>query len=130
MGNDDSWVGRRFALRVIGVGGLGASLSLAACGGEESDDEGSQESGPSCSSPIDAQSQQLRTNLQYVDQSTIEGRTCANCAQYTADTFGDCGGCNVFSGPVQPNGYCLSWAAIQEDAPDEAAPSEEAAEKG
>ena len=39
---------------------------------------------------------------------------CANCAQYVEGQYGDCGGCNLFSGPVQPQGHCLSWAAQAE----------------
>ncbi|GAB5545457.1 MAG: high-potential iron-sulfur protein [Sandaracinaceae bacterium] len=103
-------VGRRHSLRVLGVGGLSAVglLSLVGCGGEE---EGG---GGECTGEVDAQSQQLRQTLQYVEQSTQDGKWCHNCVQYTAGTHGACGSCTVFTGPVQPDGYCLSWAAMPE----------------
>lgn len=113
-------VGRRHSLRVLGAGGLSAVglLSLAGCGGDEEESSGGG-GGEGCDAPIDAQSQQLRTTLQYVDESPQSDKFCRNCAQYVADQHGACGGCNVFTGPVQPGGYCLSWAAIQEEAPAE-----------
>ncbi|HJL15022.1 MAG TPA: high-potential iron-sulfur protein [Sandaracinaceae bacterium LLY-WYZ-13_1] len=141
MGNGYDKVTRRRALRVIGVGGLSAGLvSFTGCGGEEEAGGASgeeQAAGTGCDAPIDAQSQQLRSNLQYRDESQVEGRRCSNCAQYLPDEYGRCGGCNVFSGPVQPGGHCLSWAAQEEAQPaaDEApaetteeAPAEEPAE--
>ena len=65
-----------------------------------------------CGGAIDDKSKNLRSTLQYVEKSTTEGKNCSNCLQYKAPAAGKkCGGCNLFSGPVQPNGYCLSWAA-------------------
>jgi hypothetical protein len=135
MANSDSSVTRRVTLQIIGVGGLSATglLPLAGCGGEEEGGGGGEvegeAAGQGCDAPIDAQSQQMRTNLQYVEQTQQEGKMCSNCAQYVADEYGDCGGCNVFDGPVQPNGHCLSWAAQAAEAPAEepAAPAEEPA---
>ncbi|MEM6954046.1 MAG: high-potential iron-sulfur protein [Myxococcota bacterium] len=69
----------------------------------------------------------MRRTLQYVEQTANQEQKCSNCAQFVADQYGDCGGCNVMTGPVQPNGYCLSWAAL-EAAPAEEAPAEPAGE--
>ena len=101
-------IGRRRVLQVIGIG-TGLVTVAAACGGEES---GGQ-SGPGCGDAIDSASQQLRTSLQYKDVSEVSGQRCDNCAQYVAGSYGECGGCNLFTGPVQPGGHCLSWAAVQ-----------------
>ena len=108
------------------MGGMALGILGAGCGGEESGGGGG--GGPSCSSPIDAQSQNLRRTLQYVDQTRNEEQKCSNCAQWVADQYGTCGGCNVMTGPVQPNGYCLSWAAAEPPAAEEA-PAEPAAEE-
>jgi hypothetical protein len=98
-------ISRRRSLRVLGTGGLAVGLlAVTGCGGEE------EPSGPSCSTAPDQQSQQMRSTLRYVEQSTTEGKTCSNCAQYKEGEYGDCGGCNLFTGPVRPGGYCLSWA--------------------
>jgi hypothetical protein len=111
---NDSKLGRRATLRVLAASGLAATglLSLAGCGGEEGGGGSGGGGATGCNTPVDAQSQQLRTTLQYRAVSQEQGKNCSNCAQYTAGTFGDCGGCNVFTGPVQPNGHCLSWAAM------------------
>lgn len=100
-------IGRRRALKVMGVGtvSVGVAAIAGACGGEEA-----SQSGPGCNDPIDAASQQLRTSLQYKDVSDQPGKRCDNCAQYVEGAHGQCGGCNLFTGPVQPGGYCISWA--------------------
>ena len=65
-----------------------------------------------CGAAIDATSKNLRTTLQYVEKSQIAEKNCGNCLQYVAPAAGKtCGGCKLFTGPVQPTGYCLSWAA-------------------
>jgi hypothetical protein len=54
----------------------------------------------------------MRTNLKYVAVSTEEGKNCLNCKFYLADQHGaDCGGCQLFKGPVAPLGNCSSWFA-------------------
>lgn len=131
----DSKIGRRHSLKVVGFGFLGAAglVNLAACSKEESGGAkkapaepapaaGGAKEAPAeqaeaagaegCGAPIDAQSAQMRTALQYKEVSDQEGKNCANCAQFKPGEYGDdCGGCNLFAGPVQNNGYCLSWAA-------------------
>jgi len=118
MANWGSKLSRRYTLRIIGAGGVSAGLlPIVGCGGEDSGGGGGgdePEDATGCNAPIDEQSQQMRRTLQYVDESQVEGRECSNCAQYVADQYGDCGGCNVMSGPVQPGGHCLSWAAVAE----------------
>ena len=37
---------------------------------------------------------------------------CSNCRFYNVPAGGSpCGGCQLFQGPVAPEGYCTSWAA-------------------
>ena len=131
-------IGRRHSLKVVGFGVLGAAglVNLAAC----SKDEGAKQApakpappaqpaaepkeapaeqaaaagGEGCDATFDAASAQMRTALQYKEASDQEGKNCANCAQFKPGAYGDCGGCILFTGPVQNNGYCLSWAAKAE----------------
>ncbi|MGF1466622.1 MAG: high-potential iron-sulfur protein [Sandaracinaceae bacterium] len=117
--SSDGTVGRRHTLRILGAGGLTASglVYLAGCGGgDEGGGGGGGESaaGQGCDAPIEAASQTMRNNLQYRPESPEEGKQCNNCAQYVEGQYGECGGCNLFQGPVQPGGHCLSWAALEE----------------
>ena len=60
--------------------------------------------------PIDEASKGLRRALQYKEKSAEAGKNCLGCAQYNAGTYGDCGGCKLFTGAVNPGGHCLSYA--------------------
>ncbi len=54
----------------------------------------------------------MRTTLNYVDSSHVEGKTCDNCALYVPPVGGaTCGTCLTVKGPVHPKGYCDIWAA-------------------
>ena len=54
----------------------------------------------------------MRTTLNYVDWTPIEGKTCDNCALYVPPEGGaSCGTCLTVKGPVHPKGYCDIWAA-------------------
>lgn len=64
----------------------------------------------SCGEPVDRTSVRLRTILQYVEESPHGGKNCRVCLQYVRRSGQPCGNCRLFSGPVQPGGYCLSWA--------------------
>ncbi|MGB5811775.1 MAG: high-potential iron-sulfur protein [Polyangiales bacterium] len=128
----DTKIGRRDSLKVVGFGFLGAAglINLAACSKKESaggaEGAGSAEKAPTeeapakqaeaaggegCDAAIEPASTQMRTALQYKQVSDQEGKSCSSCAQFKPGEYGDCGGCNLFTGPVQSNGYCLSWAA-------------------
>jgi hypothetical protein len=108
-------MGRRVALRVLGVGltAAGGLLGLAGCnkGGEGA---AKAPGGGNCGekgSPDEA-AKQLRTTLQYKEKSDVPGKKCSGCMQYEPGKFGDCGGCKLFAGGVSPEGYCLSFAPI------------------
>ena len=133
----DEKIGRRPSLKVVGFGFLGAAglVSVAGCSSKEEKKAPAKPAEPApapapaakeapaepaaaaaaggegCDATIDAQSTQMRTALQYKAASDQEGKNCANCAQFKPGEYGDCGGCALFAGPVQNNGYCLSWAA-------------------
>lgn len=137
MMNDDNQkrVSRRRFLESLGIAGVvGASGSLlAACGGGSGDGSGSgeqsggqqQTSGATASADCgdlsqlsDAQKQQreqMAKSLQYVEETPNAEKNCANCQLYqqpgqVETTGSECGGCQLFPGPVTANGYCNSWA--------------------
>lgn len=64
-----------------------------------------------CPGDIDDASKQMRRNLQYKDKTAEAGKNCAGCVQWVPPAAGaTCGGCNLFTGPVHPEGHCLSFA--------------------
>lgn len=59
---------------------------------------------------IDETSKGLRRALQYKEKSAEAGKNCKGCAQFEAGKYGDCGACKLFTGAVNPEGHCLSFA--------------------
>lgn len=130
---DNKILTRRRALQVIGMTTGGMVLAACAEGGKKAGVPEKKAAEPAkkaaskpaaaaaapagggdCDAAIDDTSKKLRSTLQYVEKSVVEGKNCSNCLQYIAPTAGKkCGGCKLFTGPVQPQGYCLSWAAKQ-----------------
>ncbi len=54
----------------------------------------------------------LRTTLGYLDQSPEAGRQCRTCLQFvSAPSDGQCGTCKIVKEPINPGGYCKSFAA-------------------
>lgn len=120
----ESRLGRRRTLQLIGMGSLSAVglVALSGCkddkGGKSGGgDKKAAAGGKTCDTAPDAASKQKRKTLQYVEKATDEKKQCKDCVQYIADTYGDCGGCKLFSGPVQPGGGCLSFAPKAAAAP-------------
>ncbi len=115
---------RAFLGRAAALGGV--SVFLAACGGGESGNQAGTESGAAAGGEsgvvaaecegydqLTEQALQTRQTLGYVDVSPQEGKYCHNCRFYNQPEGGAaCGGCQLFPGPVAPNGYCNSWAAV------------------
>lgn len=113
-------LGRRRTLQVLGLG-LGAATGLFALGGCSKDKPAGPEADPKagagggggakdCNSTIDDASKAQRKTLQYKKVATVPEKKCTACAQYIEKSYGDCGGCKLFTGPVQPEGGCLSFA--------------------
>jgi len=108
-------LGRRRTLQLLGMG-IGAAtglVALAGCdkgapsgGGESKGGAGALD----CSATIDEASKATRKTLQYKKVAATPEKKCTACVQYDPGKFGDCGGCKLFTGPVQPEGGCLSFA--------------------
>ena len=109
---------RRRALQVLGVGLTTASglLVLQGCnkGGGGGGGGGGGATG-SCQDKgePDENALTLRKTLQYKEKSEIPDKKCNICAQYEPGKYGDCGGCKLFAGGVNPEGSCLSFAPKQ-----------------
>ncbi len=114
------------------MGGLSA-LGLMSLGCGEEKASGDKKAGgdkkpagdaKSCDAAVDAKSKQMRKTLQYKDKADDAAKACEKCAQFEKGKYGDCGGCKLFAGPVQPAGSCLSFAQMPgaDEAPS-AAPS-------
>ena len=125
-------MGRRQALHLFGAGVAVSGLaSLGACGGNKEPaapakaPEPAPTAAPSAAAPpptaaptgpqtcetaVDAASTQLRASVQYKDVANPPEKNCAACAQFLAGKYGECGGCNLFTGPVKPGGGCLAFA--------------------
>ena len=102
----DSLSRRRFLVTTGAVLGLGPAF--AACGGSVT--------AAACEGygALTEQDLQTRASLGYVDDSPQPAQLCSNCRFYNRPEGGsDCGGCQLFAGPVAPGGYCTSWAAVQ-----------------
>lgn len=66
-------------------------------------------------SGIPEQELKKRESLGYVKKTPNPQTHCGNCALFIPAGEDDtCGGCLLFEGPVQFNGYCVQWAAITE----------------
>lgn len=124
--SDSSKVSRRSFLQrlsALGIAGVGASTVLSACGGgggdtSSSGDGSSGSADFSCddlSGLSDQQISQRETQaqaLQYVEESPNPDQNCANCSFWQApEGNANCGGCQLFPGPVHPDGWCNSWVA-------------------
>jgi hypothetical protein len=119
---------RRAFLRralAIGAAGVGGGALLSACGGGEGDGESRQsasgdQSGESTASGgngvtcdtagLTQEEKQKRRRFEYVAQSEKPNQHCNNCQFWQPDQVeGECGGCQLFPGPVDPKGWCNSW---------------------
>lgn len=85
---------------------LGATSLLSACGGPVVASE--------CAGYDTLTEAQLRQReaLGYVDQTPRAAQVCSNCKFYNApEGSAACGGCQLFPGPVAPQGWCSGWVA-------------------
>lgn len=113
-------------LSAVGLMSLGCGDDKKAGGDKKAsgDKKAAGADAKSCDATFDAKSKQMRKTLQYKDKAGDAAKACEKCAQYEKGKFGDCGGCKLFAGPVQPAGTCLSFAAMPGgDAAPSAAPS-------
>ncbi len=119
-------VSRRETIHLLGVGlATTGMLALAACKQQQQDATPSGGGGATpapapapqaavldCNTPIDSTSKNARLVMQYKNPAAIPEKHCSACSQFTPNKYGDCGACKLFTGPVNPNGGCLSFAPL------------------
>lgn len=113
-GNTGAEISRRRSLSLLGGAAATGVFTLVACKNDKPTGEtGSSTTGTApldCNTQPDETSKNLRKTLQYKKEATDPAKHCSACAQFEAGKFGECGGCKLFTGPVRPNGGCLSFA--------------------
>lgn len=60
---------------------------------------------------LSADEQAGRKGVTYMDKSTDPAKLCKNCLQFEPKGEGQCGGCKVVKGPINPDGTCTAFAA-------------------
>jgi hypothetical protein len=111
-------------MSALGLASLSASAVLAGCGTDDGGDSSSRDPSTTASTDLEcndlsglSESEKERRAaqvdaLQYVEQTERPDQNCANCLFYQQPTGGsECGGCQLFPGPVHPNGWCTTWQA-------------------
>ncbi len=100
----DEKLSRRDVLQKSAAFGVIAALGAAACGKDEPK--------LSCgdTARLSSADVQLRETLGYTDNSSQPGKDCVRCQQFVDGLGGACGTCKVLRGPINPSGYCKSFA--------------------
>lgn len=98
------------AVTVVGLAATGSSF-LTSCGGGDNASSGGGAADCSDISNLTADEKKVRDNFKYVDKTADAAKHCANCQFHIPPaSANDCGGCQLFKGPVKDEGYCISWA--------------------
>lgn len=119
---------RKKFLKSFAFAAASGSVLLAACGGGEgnkTENKTAQPEAPAAQEPAPAATASAdcndlssvaeadlkqRESLGYVAASTEADKNCSNCRFYQeGNQPNGCGGCQLFKGPVTPEGYCKSW---------------------
>ncbi|MCG9880589.1 MAG: high-potential iron-sulfur protein [Bacteroidia bacterium] len=120
---------RKNFLKSMALGAASTSILVAACGGDapktesttapaaETPAEVPAETAPAASTAdcndlsglTEAEIKQ-RESVGYVTASTEADKNCANCRfMQEGNQPNGCSGCQLFKGPIVPEGYCKSW---------------------
>lgn len=123
---------RKNFLKSVALGAASTSMLVAACGGDAPKTENATtapEAAATPEAPAAAEAPaatstgecndltgltpaeiQTREAVSYVVKSTDAEKNCANCRFMQVGTQSNgCNGCQLFKGPVNPEGNCKSW---------------------
>jgi hypothetical protein len=114
---------RKNFLKSVAFGAASSSLLVAACGGDAPKTEtktAEPAAEPAAAAAPAADCNDLsgvaeadlkqRESVGYVAKSTDPEKNCANCRFMQVGTQANgCNGCQLFKGPVNPEGNCKSW---------------------
>lgn len=110
FGGTDSMKDTRLSRRAI----LRSSVHLAIVGSVPMALAGCSKKPLECTdvSALGTADKQLRETLEYQDQSPMgQDKNCLNCEFFKRGDRNGCGTCTLIKGPINPGGYCNSWAA-------------------
>jgi hypothetical protein len=55
-----------------------------------------------------------KTQVQYVEKGTVEGRDCDDCVHFIAGkTREGAGTCRIVEGAISPHGHCAAFTALR-----------------
>ena len=118
---------RKKFLKTATFGALSAGVLLAACGDDAPKTDANATTTPAAESTPAAEPAaaaadcndisglaeadvKQRESVMYVAKSTDAEKNCANCRFMQVGTQPNgCNGCQLFKGPVNPEGNCKSW---------------------
>lgn len=105
---------RDFIKSTLSIGSVlfGGSLLLSQCKNDK------KKTPASCNDldGVSKEEQEKRKKLGYVAVTPIADNKCNVCKLYLPPAkAGDCGGCSLFKGPVEANGYCTYFAPLEEE---------------
>jgi hypothetical protein len=118
---------RKNFLKSMALGAASTSILVAACGGDAPKTETTTapaetpaavpaEAAPAATadctdlSGLSEAERKQRESVGYVNASTEADKNCTNCRFMQVGTQPNgCNGCQLFKGPIVPEGYCKSW---------------------
>lgn len=106
---------RLFLRHCLTWSATGAATWLVACAGAKKVPVAKAETpvADPCSdlTGVDPTDVQKRKSLGYASKSPLPDSQCDNCKLWVPAQEGkECGGCLLFTGPVNPEGHCTYWA--------------------
>ncbi len=112
---------RKFINKCLNTGSsfFGGALLFNSCNtndssGGESENKKQSTSEGACNdlSSVSSEEIEKRQKFGYIEKTTDPERFCGNCGLHIPPVSEkDCGGCLLFKGPVNPDGYCVQYAA-------------------
>lgn len=110
---NERFITRRDALKktaLLTLVGVGSGFAAACSKKSESTELACTDT--SALAPADIEMRAV--TMAYVDKTPDQAKRCDNCQQYKAPpAAGQCGGCTILKGPVNPAGFCKAWIAKQ-----------------
>ncbi|MDZ4667353.1 MAG: hypothetical protein SGJ00_05660 [bacterium] len=116
---------RKNFLKSVAIGAASSSMLVAACGGDapKTETTTAPEAAPAEAAPAATTGDECndltglteadvkqRESVEYVVKSADLEKNCANCRFMQIGTQANgCNGCQLFKGPVKPEGNCKSW---------------------
>lgn len=122
-----TFIGHAFSLALS----LASTVALVACGGNGKSGKDAGAAGDSTANPdkdalarfggncddfskLTEKDYEVRKNLGYQKSSPTEDTQCQHCNLWLPPRPNEsCGGCTLFTGPIEPTGTCTYWAPRQ-----------------